>query len=241
VREPAEPSRANGPALGRAIGTVSIAGRDRARGEAANMTAARDEAMIITVLTAQSRTCKRYSLRDGVLEKTSVATVKGRAIGVPIGSAQDLGNLPAEVASDPSKVLVPGHFIGNDDERPFEVVYEAELAVLLGKSAGDTALAGVHEVDGRRIAARLKRSIEPCRWMLRDFDSPEGMPPELAGLDIAGRLALLEKIIPGISTCERVECRSSSARVVKPGGKPGRAGAVSSAFKGDKSNDRQEV
>jgi hypothetical protein len=223
VREPAEPSRANGPALGRAIGTVSIAGRDRAGGEAADMTAARDEATIITVLAAQSRTGKSYSLRDGVLEKTSVATVKGRAIGVPVGSAQDLAALLNEVTGDPSTVLIPGHFIGNDGGQPFDIVFEKELGELLGKPVGDDALAGVHAINGRPVAARLKRSIEPCKWQVLDFDEPEGMPPEFAGLDIAGRLALLERVVPAISTCERIECRSSTARVVPPGGGPGRA------------------
>ena len=127
------------------------------------MAAARDEAMIITVLTAQSRTGKSYSLRDGVLEKTSVATAKGIAIGVPVGSAQDLAALLNEVTGDPSAVPIPGHFIGNDGEQPFDIVFEKELAELLGKPVGDDALAGVHVIDGDRVAARLKRSIEPLR------------------------------------------------------------------------------
>ena len=175
------------------------------------------------MLIAQGRLGKTYSLRDGVLQKTSVATAKGRAIGVRVNSAQDHAALLNEVTGDPSTVLIPGHFIGNDGDQPFDIVFEDELARLLGKEKGDPALAGVHDVDGQRVAARLKRSIEPCVWQLLDFDNPEGMPTELAGLDIAGRLALLEKVVPGISTCERVECRSSSARIVPPGGAPGRA------------------
>ena len=72
------------------------------------MTAARNEAMIITVLTAQSRTGKSYSLRDGVLEKTSVATAKGRAVGVPVDTAQDLAELLRKITGDPRSVLIPG-------------------------------------------------------------------------------------------------------------------------------------
>jgi hypothetical protein len=178
---------------------------------------------IITVLVADKRTGKSYSLRDGELTKKSVATAKGRATGVPILSAAALVDLLDEVTGDPSKVVIPGHFIGNDGDEPFDIIFEKELAPLLGKSVGDAALAGIHDIDGRRVAARLKRSIETCIWQLLDFDSPEGMPLEHAALDIAGRLALLEKVVPGISTCERIECRSSSARVVRPGGKPGRA------------------
>ena len=180
-------------------------------------------ATTLTVLTSQKRTGKSYSLRDGALQKTSVATAKGRAISVPVGSTQDLAALLNEVTGDPSAVLIPGHFIGNDGEQPFDIVFEKELGELLGKPLGDVALAGVHAINGRRVAARLKRSIEPCVWQLLDFDTPEGMPPDFAGLDIAGRLALLEKVVLGISTCERIECRSSTARIVKPGGAPGRA------------------
>ena len=76
---------------------------------------------------------KPYSLRDGVLQKTSVATAKGLATGVPAYSAQDLAALLGEVTGDPSKVLIPGHFLGNNDELPFDIVFEDELARLLGK------------------------------------------------------------------------------------------------------------
>ena len=48
------------------------------------------------------------------------------------------------------------------------------------------------------------------------------MPAKFAELGIAGRLDLLEEVLPGISTCERVEYRSSSARVLGPGVAPGR-------------------
>jgi hypothetical protein len=188
------------------------------------MTAARDEAMIITVLRAQSRTGKSYSLRDGVLEKTSVATAKGRAVGLTVDTARDHAELLREITGELRSVLIPGYFSGSDVNEPFDIVYEAELRELLGP-AGKGEVDGVWEIKGRPapVAARLKKSIEPCAWQLLDFDTPEGMPPEFAGLDIAGRLALLEKVVPGISACERIECRSSTARIVKPGGVPGRA------------------
>ena len=87
----------------------------------------------ITVLIAQGRLGKTYSLRDGVLQKTSVATAKGRAFGVRVNSAQDHAALLNEVTGDPSTVLIPGHFIGNDGDQPFDIVYDNELAGLLGK------------------------------------------------------------------------------------------------------------
>jgi hypothetical protein len=183
-----------------------------------------DRSDTVTVLLADKRTGKSYSLRDGKLEKgKAAATAKGRAHGVRIADAEGLVALLEQVTSDPSAVLIPGHFIGNDDEQPFEIVFEEDLAEVLGKEKGDPALAGIHLIDGDRVAARLKRGIEPCVWQLLDFDVPEGMPPELAALDIAGRLALMEKVRPGISTVERAEARSSSARIVPPGGVPGPA------------------
>ena len=182
------------------------------------------DADTITFLLADRRTGKSYSLSsDGTPKKTSVATAKGRAHGVPVHDAVGLVVVLEQATSDPKAVLIPGHFVGNDDEEPFDIIYEQELAELLGKAKGDEKLAGMHHIDGRRVAARLKRSIEPCAWTLLDFDTPEGMPPELADLNIAGRLGRLEPVVPGISACERVENRSSSARIVRPGGQPGRA------------------
>jgi Virulence-associated protein E len=204
---------------------MSIAGRDRAGGEAANMTAARNEAMIITVLTADKPTGKSYSLRDGKLDKVGVVNATGRAVGRPVDTAQDHAELLRKVTSDQRSVLIPGNFTGSSVGVPFDIVVKDELTELLGPGTTEEELrSGVWEIDGRPVgvAARLKESIEPCAWQVLDFDTPEGMPDKFK-LDIAGRLALLEEVVPGISTCERVEARSSTARVVKPGEVPGRA------------------
>ena len=90
----------------------------------------------ITVLIAQGRLGKTYSLRNGVLQKTSVATAKGRAFGVWVNSAEGIADLLNEVTSDPNSVLIPGHFAGNDGELPFDIVFEDDLARLLGKPEG---------------------------------------------------------------------------------------------------------
>jgi hypothetical protein len=63
--------------------------------------------------------------------------------------------------------------------------------------------------------------MQPSIWVLLDADNPEGMPDEWKKLTLAERLARLEKLLPGISSCERVEYRGSSARVVKGSGAPG--------------------
>ena len=55
-----------------------------------------------------------------------------------------------------------------------------------------------------------------------DADNPVGIPAEWAQMSIAARLMLWEQFVPGISACERVEARSSSARVLKYGEAAGR-------------------
>jgi hypothetical protein len=65
--------------------------------------------------------------------------------------------------------------------------------------------------------------IEPSDWIVIDADDPEGIPDEWSILNLQERLELLEPLVPGISTCLRVEYRSSSARVVKDGEQPGGA------------------
>lgn len=71
------------------------------------------------------------------------------------------------------------------------------------------------------MAARVKRGMEPCQWVLLDADTPKDMPPDLAAMSLAERLRALELIIKGISTCERIELRSSSSRVRQAGGEFG--------------------
>jgi hypothetical protein len=180
---------------------------------------------IITVLTSQQPTGKSYSLVDGELKKGNTAnSAKGRAFGAEVNTAEELAGLLRELTSAPNLVPIPGAFVGSKVDEHFDIVYEAELRELLGPKHGAEGkkVDGLWDIKGRPVpvAARLKDSVEPCAWQVLDFDKPPGMPPEFADLDIPGRLALLEKVVPGISTCERVEVRSSTARVVPPGGAP---------------------
>ncbi|MCX8005103.1 MAG: hypothetical protein N2688_09125, partial [Burkholderiaceae bacterium] len=89
--------------------------------------------------------------------------------------------------------------------------------------SGTSPPGGVHEHEGRRVAARLKRGIAPSSWLLIDADNPPGVPDDWARLTLAERLAMLEPLVPGISECERIELRASSARVVNGSGEPGPA------------------
>ncbi len=171
----------------------------------------------ITVLKAlqPSRVCKTFKITDGALTKQAVCNVThAQAVTHTVETAQELASLLKTVTEANDLVLVPGSWINGD--LPFEVITEKMLAQLMDSTAGEVA-GGVHEIDDHRVAARLKRGMRPSAWVLIDADNPEGMPDDWKALDLGARLRMLEPILPGISTCERVELRSSSARVSNTG------------------------
>ncbi|MBR0651172.1 terminase large subunit [Roseomonas terrae] len=164
--------------------------------------------------------CKRYTMGPNGPEKAAVASVtEGAAFARDVPDAAAMMEILAEVTEASNLVICPGAFMGAGTEL-FRLVDEATLARKLGGKVGEVD-GGVHVINGERIAARLKRGIVDGEWMLIDADNPPGMPEEWEGLTIGERLRMLDAIIPGISTCERIELRGSSARVVKDGDVPG--------------------
>lgn len=168
---------------------------------------------------------KTYSLIDGEVDKKSVASItRGVARSHAVPDAEEMIRVLAEVTARDDTAIVTGHFDGLPDGENVDVVTRKELARLLGvDETDDERLAGLHDFNGKLHAARLNVSIAPGFWALLDFDNPPGMPEEWAVLGIAERLAMMERVLPGVSTCERIELRSSSSRVVRPGGLPGPA------------------
>lgn len=148
----------------------------------------------ITVLTSSfsEQVCKTYALEDGALKKRAVANViRAKAKMVPVETAADLVVALHKVTESHNQVIVPGRWI--DGEEPFEAITESELVKLVGVK-GQQIEGGVHHVSGRRVAARLKRSIINSAWTLFDADDPEGMPPEWRGMPVAGRLTAMPSI-----------------------------------------------
>lgn len=171
----------------------------------------------ITILKARvpTRVCKTYEEVDGVLNKHAVATIfHADAEPRSAKTADELVEILREVTESTDRVLVCGQWQGGD--MPFEVVTEAELAKLSGGEIGKID-GGVHQIAGRRIAARLKRGFISSEWVLIDADNPVGMPDKWCRLSMQQRLELLKPILPGISSCERIEVRSSTARVSNNG------------------------
>ena len=166
--------------------------------------------------------CKRYTKIDGKLKKTAVANVTaGICRTLPATTSRDMVRVLAEVTQSTDLCIVPGvwHAAGAE---PFELVTEDALCELLQARKGEVE-GGVHRIGQRRVGARLKRGIDPSAWMLIDADNPPGIPAAWAALSLAERLAMMEPLIPGISRCERIELRGSSARVVNGSGIAGQA------------------
>jgi predicted P-loop ATPase len=164
--------------------------------------------------------CKRYTLgQDGTLTKTAVAHVtEGIAKSVDVPDAQEMVRVLNHVTSKPNLVMCSGAW-NNDpgNGATFKVYDERRLATILGSEPGKVP-GGVIEHQGELISARLKRGIEPSAWVLLDADNPPGMPEEWAAWSIAERLERFESVLPGISKCERIELRGSSARVLNGSG-----------------------
>ncbi|MEO3474081.1 hypothetical protein AAFN86_19590 [Roseomonas sp. CAU 1739] len=173
---------------------------------------------------------KTYS-RDkaGEERKEAVATIfEGIGFPLTVPDAAAMQSLLEVLTKAGDLAVCSGHF-NDTDGQPFRIATAKGLAKELKVQLRDVP-AGVQVINGERVAARLKhdpreerraRGIEATEPLLLDADNPEGIPEAWAVLDLPARLAMLEKIVPGISACERVELRGSTSRVVRTGGAPG--------------------
>ena len=168
------------------------------------------------------KVCKIFSLSESAgLAKKAVANItEGHAQRVVASSASKFVKILKTVTERQDLVLCPGVWHGSQSGQAFELITEKDLCALLGSSIGKVE-GGVIEHQGQLISARLARGIDYSSWLLLDADNPPGIPPDWAKMSIADRLRLWEPFVPGISSCERIEARSSSARVVKNGDTPG--------------------
>lgn len=167
-----------------------------------------------------AKVCKTYTNNGTTLDKSVIANVfDGEAITLSVPTAEAMAKILSKVTERQDLVICPGVWHGAEDKQQFKVMTERQLADTLGVDLASVP-GGVIEHAGERISARLKRGISYSSWMLLDADNPPGMPEEWAALDIGERLKLWDAIVPGISQCERIELRGSSARVHKVGTQP---------------------
>lgn len=180
--------------------------------------------MITLIRSIQpDRVCKDFVCdADGTITKTAVAHVSaGTAKLKAVPNATAMIELLKFVTERHDVVVVPGIWHNSDVDQYFRIITEAALKRSL--KPDPESWGGVHQINGENIAARLKCGIDNSTWVLLDADNPVGMPDEWCNLTIAERLEMWEPMLPGITVCERIELRSSSARVVKNGDQPGNA------------------
>lgn len=176
------------------------------------------DAVTVVVSTQPSRVAKVYEKHDGVIVKSAIGDIsEGVAYTKEIKSARDMAELLSKVTDREDAVVCPGIWRNSSFDEPFRIVTEKKLAHITGDKVGSVA-GGVLDVDGESVAARLKRGIMPSNWILLDADNPPGIPDAWAKMSIEQRLQLWEAIVPGISRCERIELRASSARVMNGSG-----------------------
>ena len=166
---------------------------------------------------------KQYSKAAGgeIEKKANAHITQGSARRVSAHDAEALAAILREVTASADTCIVPGVFRGSQLDSDFTVVTEEKLRELTGIKDKKDLAAKLHNVNGGQYAARLRDCIEQSPWVLLDFDDAPGIPDEWAAMDIAARLELFSRVVPGIDMCERIELRGSSNRVVNgTGGKP---------------------
>jgi putative DNA primase/helicase len=172
--------------------------------------------------TTPDKICKSFSLNPtGALVKRAVANISdGRVKSVEVLNAPSFVDLLNYVTERQNLALCPGVWHGSQVGKQFRLLTEKALCELVGGKIGGVQ-GGVIDHQGELISARLARGIEYSSWLLLDADNPPGIPSEWAEMGIAERLGLWEPFVPGLGRCERIELRSSSARIVKNGEAPG--------------------
>jgi hypothetical protein len=176
------------------------------------------DAVTVVISTQPTRVAKVYSKENGVITKEAIGDIsEGTAYTKIVSNAHEMAELLAKVTDREDAVVCPGVWRNSKADSPFRIVTEKQLAKIFNSQVGKVD-GGVLDNDGEQIAARLKRGIMPSNWILLDADNPPGIPSAWAKMTIEQRLMFWEPMVPGISQCERIELRASSARVMNGSG-----------------------
>ena len=185
---------------------------------ASNAPVVEDFAAFTVITSTDPRTVgKTYWIENGKLHKRPVAHIsEGIAKSVTAATIYDMCDWIERINEGHDEVLCSTLWSGDGGEHEgeqFAIITERDLSERLGFAVGAPELAGIHDINGQRMAARLKRGMTPSCLLLIDADNPEGMPDEQTAWSIQQRLDYLDGLSPGIGRCERIEYRASSARV----------------------------
>lgn len=171
--------------------------------------------VIVNPLSKPINKCFSRASDGRVIKSSRGQITNANCVTESIHNPTEMAALLSRISSKRNSALVSGSWINHPEfPLPFNLVTEKQLKELAKQQDPP---AGVLEIDGKLYGARLKRSIAPSSWLLLDLDEPEAFWPEHQGKGIADKLALLEPLFKGISSCLRIEARSSSSRVVIDG------------------------
>lgn len=174
---------------------------------------------VVTVVRDKRRPLgKRFDLKaGGTVDKQATVTIgRGTAVMHHVPTAEKLAELLHKVGNDPNAALILDGFVDIEIGEEFEIWSDDQLREHLGVK-DRAGVVGVHIIDGRKIVARLKENIVPGSWCLADRDIDEHTPDHFRSLDYDGWVDVIEKIMPGFKSCDRVHAASSSARVLRDG------------------------
>ena len=180
---------------------------------------------IITVVRdTDSPLGKSFTLKaDGTIlkgAKVTVSTVIAVQRHVLDGVA--MRDLLLEVADDPRAAIIYSSFPDIPVGEEFVILSQGTLNAALKKPA-ETRPVGVHTLErfpGKKVVARLLENQRYSSWALFDRDVDAHTPERFRddALPKAKWVEAMDKIIPGFSVAERVEARSTTARVQYPDG-----------------------
>ena len=194
-------------------------------GSSSNPPRSTDRAFVTIIRAIKpSRVNKRFFLdEEGALQKVGNGQLaEGEATTHEVAKLADLEPLLKEVTESNDRVLILERFKGTSAGDRVNVVTKAHLAELCRIPEPELE-DRVYELGEKLYAARTKKSFDPGPLAVMDADTPEGMPAAYAKLEVGERLSRLEDCVPGLSSCDRIEFRSSSSRVRREGDSPGGA------------------
>lgn len=164
---------------------------------------------------------KHFSMVDGkVVKKANANIFEGIASCKDVSTIDKMAELLKMLSEHENAAIITGLWKDWEPTKPVNMVTEKTLCEMFDIQPQQIN-GKLIEADGKLFGARLKRCMTSTSWLLLDFDTPAGMPKEIANLPITDKLAMMAKVIPGIDKCARIDMRASSTRHHKIGEEPG--------------------
>ena len=176
----------------------------------------------VTVLNGDSSANKQFGPKDNIpgaeIVKCGGSPQKDwQAQTHPVKGLDDLEVILQKIGNDHCASLILGYVKDTEDGIPYRLITRKALAKVLNVDVTSETLAGLHDVDGQRYAARLKMTFHPSSVILFDYDVVQGMPQELHYSTSEEWLKALRRMIPGMEDVGCLVSLSSSSRAMRDG------------------------